>query len=512
MSTAGLYVVVALAGAAVLVIEILGTRLLGPFYGVSLYLWSALISVTLASLSLGYAVGGRWADRRPSAAVLARILTTAGLWTMAVPWLRQPLLAATEGWGLRAAVLVSAAVLFVPPLTLLGMVSPFAIRLRLESVDHAGRTSGNLYAISTVASVAGALATGFWLIPAVGVTRLTFIIGAVLLLAAGIAELSGSGLRRKPATAAALALAAVAVWLAARSSEAHGPGLLQLRDSPYAELRVLERQGRRSLLVDGGIHTQVDSETRAPLLPYAIVGELAGELYPSGSRLLLVGLGGGSVARLFTRSGWKVEAVEIDSAVTGFAHQFFGLGNRDAVVHHEDGRRFLATTKDRWDVIFLDAFGSASIPFHLVTREAMALARSRLRPGGTLVLNVESVGWHSPLVHAIGATLRTQFPNLVVFPIAEPPNQLGNLILMGRDRPIEIAREDLGDPVGSLADDYEHWRVLTRLHAWDNRFAPEPGWGPVLTDDLNPSDLWAEETNRAARKALHSEFALGGSW
>src|SRR5207247_2618373 len=208
--------------------------------------------------------------------------------------------------------------------------------------------------------------------------------------------------------------------------------LLQLRDSPDAELRVLEQQGRRSLLVDGGIHTQVDSETRAPLLPYAIVGELAAELYPSGSRLLLVGLGGGSVARLFTRSGWKVEAVEIDSAVTGFAHQFFGLGDRDAVVHHEDGRRFLATTKDRWDVIFLDAFGSAS--------------------------------------------------------------------------------QDLGGPVASLAEDYEHWRVVTRLHAWDNRFAPEPGWGPVLTDDLNPSDLWAEETNQAARKALHSEFALGGSW
>src|SRR5436190_16796373 len=131
MRRPALFLVVSLSGASVLVLEILGTRILGPFYGVSLYLWSALISVTLAALSVGYWVGGRLADRRPEAGFLGRLVLFAGLWTAAIPWLRQPLLAATESWGLRVAVLVTALVLFGPPLTLLGMVSPFAIRLPL---------------------------------------------------------------------------------------------------------------------------------------------------------------------------------------------------------------------------------------------------------------------------------------------------------------------------------------------------------------------------------------------
>ena len=115
MNRAWLYVVVALSGASVLAIEILGTRLLGPYYGVSLYLWSALISVTLAALSLGYALGGRSADRDPRPSRLATLLGGAGIWTLLVPWMRGPLLAATDHLGLRAAVLLTAVALFFPP-------------------------------------------------------------------------------------------------------------------------------------------------------------------------------------------------------------------------------------------------------------------------------------------------------------------------------------------------------------------------------------------------------------
>jgi hypothetical protein len=164
-----LYVVVALSGAGVLALEILGTRLLGPFYGVSLYLWSALISVTLAALSVGYALGGRWADRDARPARLTGLLAGAGLWIMVVPWLRGPLLAVSESLGLRAAVLLSATVLFFPPLMLLGMVSPVAIRIHASTLDRVGRSAATLCG-PTMASVVAALATGFWRIPAVGVS------------------------------------------------------------------------------------------------------------------------------------------------------------------------------------------------------------------------------------------------------------------------------------------------------------------------------------------------------
>ena len=186
-----LYLVVFIGGASVLAIEILGTRVLGPFYGVSLFLWSALITVTLAALSLGYAVGGCWADRGANFSKLALILTGAGLWLLMTPWIKRPVLDLVEPAGLRIAVLAASSILFFVPLALLGMISPYAIRLKAKNLDEVGRTAGNLYAVSTVASVVAALLTGFVLIPNVGVSRLILLIGVFLLLGALIALLAG---------------------------------------------------------------------------------------------------------------------------------------------------------------------------------------------------------------------------------------------------------------------------------------------------------------------------------
>ena len=206
----------------------------------------------------------------------------------------------------------------------------------------------------------------------------------------------------------------------------------------------------------------------------------------------------------FAREGWHIDVVEIDPLVPRVAQEFFGLRERDAAIHVQDGRRWLNSTRDSYDVVFFDAFGSSSIPFHLITREAFAQARTHLNPGGVLALNVEAVGWQDDLVKSVGATLRTLFPNVLALPIAEPPNKLGNLILLAADRPMEISDDALGHPIDYLVDDYMHWDVLLRNHAWDNRFVP--GGGQVLTDDLNPSDLWAERINLAARRDLHGFF------
>ncbi len=500
-----LYLVVALSGAGVLAIEILGTRLLGPFYGVSLYLWSALISVTLAALSVGYALGGRVADRDARPGRLTLLLAVAGVWTMAVPWLRTPLLGVTEHLGLRAAVLLSSAVLFFPPLTLLGMVSPIAIRIHASTLDRVGRSAGNLYAISTLASVAAALATGFWLIPAWGVQRLTVGTGVMLMMAALIAWLKGQPSRGRAATALALVIpGGVGAWNVTQLPRR--PVHTQfVTDSPYAEIRVVDHQDFRYLLIDGGIHTAIRPGTPESHHAYTHVAELTTELFAHPGRLLLVGLGGGAAARIFTRDGWRVDAVEIDPQVVSTARDYFELTPHAATIHVDDGRRYLARKPDRYDVIFFDAFGSSAIPFHLVTRESFALAKSRLEPDGVLALNVEAVGWDDPLVNGVGATLATQFRHVLALPIAEPPDKLGNLILLASDRPMEIRDEVLGNPADYVADDYLHWTIVLRNHAWDNRFVPGRD-GQVLTDDLNPVDLWAERINLVARRDLHHFF------
>jgi hypothetical protein len=243
---------------------------------------------------------------------------------------------------------------------------------------------------------------------------------------------------------------------------------------------------------------------------YAVVTDIVKYMFDQQGAMLLVGLGGGSVAKSFSQDKWSVDVVEIDPAVTQSARDFFGLRERDGTVVHMDGRRFLATPGRNYDVIVFDAFGSSSIPFHLVTEECFALAASRLLPEGILAINIETVGWNDPLVGAMAATLQRHFREVTAFPTSEPPNVLGNIVIMASNRAMEVTYEELGAPFDFLPDPYMHFAVVQRNHAWDNRFVPETAGHPVLTDDLNPVDLWSERINRQARKELHEAFRESG--
>ena len=496
MKRLALFLVVSLSGAAVLVLEILGTRVLGPFYGVSLFLWSALIAVTLAALAAGYALGGRWAQRDPRAERLALALALAASWVLAIPWLRGHVVHAATALGLRATVLVAATLLFFPPLVLLGMVGPYAIRLATRSVDEVGRVAGDFFAVSTLASVAAAVATGFVLIPALGVNRLLIAVAIALFVAAGIA--AGGAMRATVVPAVGVVLALLELGRDERIT----PGVLARVESPYAELRVVDSHGLRYLLVDGGAHTIVNAETGSPRQPYVFAAEIAADLSRPHGRLLLLGLGGGGAAGVFAGRGWQVDAVDIDPAMPELATRFFRLQSYQAHVIVAEARQYLQRGGEAYDVVLFDVYGSAQIPFHLVTREAFAAAKARLAPGGIVVVNVETVGWQDPLVHALVATLRAEFSDVIALPTAEPPDQLGNVIVMAANRALELNPDVLGDPVGSLGDEDEHFRVVARHHAWENRY--DPGYGRVLTDDWNPVDLRAEEINHVARLKLRA--------
>lgn len=499
-----LYPMVFISGASVLAVEILGTRVLGPFYGVSLFLWSALITVTLIALSIGYMLGGRWADRGTRFSRLCYLMIGAGIWLLLIPWLKHPLLDLGETFGLRFAVLIAAFVLFAPPLTLLGMISPYAIRLRAERLEEVGRTAGDLYAISTIGSVIAALLTGFVLIPSIGVNHLMMLIGAFLLLTALIGLLISRQSKRSALLAIGLLLVLpFGTWSVFDDKADPDKGLMAISHSPYAEIRVVDKAGKRYLIIDGGVHTIIDPQSGKTHFPYVAVVDLARELFEQPGEMLLIGLGGGTVARNYARDGWQVDAVEIDPVVTGMAHQFFGLRKDECQVHEEDGRQFLLTTTRRFDVIVMDAFGSSSIPFHLVTREAFDLIRSRLKEGGVLVMNMESYGWHGPLVQVLAATLGVHFRQVWALPAYQPQDTLGNVILFAANRELNLDRQwqEMLPPPG-----YLQTLEYRRDFAWNNRFAPDTTGYRILTDDLNPVQIISEQINYEARKGLHRFF------
>jgi spermidine synthase len=500
-----LYVIVAVAGASVLSLEILGTRILGPEYGVNLFLWSALITVTLAALSVGYLAGGAMADRSPSFRRLSGLLASSGVWIAAIPWMRPAVLALVSGWELRAAILGSSIILFFVPLAILGAVTPYAIRLTLTDVSQAGRTSGRLFALSTVASVASALLTGFWLIPNLGVFLLTTLLGTVLLITAAAGYLlrpvSGAGV-----LAAAFLLAAGIGAAAASPSERADPanGLLAVRQSPYGEIRVYDNADGRHFLIDGGIHSRVDTSTWQSTLFYSSLMELPMRYFPRPGRMLLIGLGGGSLVRSYTAAGWDVDAVEIDADVVSTAREYFDLDGAGGTIHEMDGRRFLATCAVKYDVLLLDAYGSSAIPFHLVTAEAFRLVRSVLSDGGMLAVNVISLGWKDPLASDIAATMRDAFRDVIALPMAEPPDRVGNLILLAGDRDLEA----LPEPEGNFDRD-PNWRYgpgYAITHGWENRFRPDAAGASVITDDLNPIDAISQATMLVARRELREYY------
>jgi spermidine synthase len=499
-----IYFAVIVSGASVLAIEMLGTRIIAPFYGVSLYLWSALISVTLAGLSVGYAIGGRWADRGPQIKRFALVIGLAGLWIVLIPWLKTPILALAEPLGLRAAVLAAATVLFFPPLALLGMVSPYAIRLKAASLDVVGTTAGNLYAVSTVASVVAAVGTGFFLIPNIGVYRLVFLIGLALVATAILGLVSSSKMKSAIVAPGVFGAAALLVaWVAPAQTANPERGLMAVEQSLYGDIRVVDVDDIRYMLIDGGTHTIVDKTSGRSLFPYVNVLDISKMFFDQPGEMLLVGLGGGSVVKSFVADGWNVDAVEIDPVVTKMAYEYFMLQPDEARVYDMDARQHLMTHEKQYDIIVMDAFGSSAIPFHLVTEEAFELIRSRLRPGGILAMNIEAVGWHDVIVHSLAKTAGQAFSEVRVLPMAEPPNQIGNLVIMASNRSLELA-EDPPVPSGRFSAEYD------RAHAWDNRFEARSDGVQILTDRLNPVDIWAERINAVARENLHDYFRESG--
>ncbi|MEE4311980.1 MAG: fused MFS/spermidine synthase [candidate division KSB1 bacterium] len=508
-----LYVAVAVSGASVLTIEILGTRVLGPFYGVSIFLWSALISITLAALSLGYYLGGRWADNDTKISRLSFFLAFAGLWLLIIPIFKHQILTISEIVGIRFAVLLAAFILFFPPLTFLGMISPYAVKLKTEDIGEVGRSAGNLYAVSTVASVLGALLTGFLLIPRIGVIRLTLLVSIILLGTAFFLLAHSKRPGRTFLLTILLILAAVTFVLQCPLDEAHpDEGLIFSRQSPYGQIRVLEYKNTRYLLIDGAVHSAINPVTGQTISRHVIAMDLGKYFFSGQQSMLLVGLGGGSIAKSYADESWRVDAVEIDPVVVEAAIDHFNVSMEDCNISIMDGRRFLLQNEQKYDLIIMDAFGSSSIPFHLITRESFNLIKEHLSNNGIFMMNVESVGWRSQLVKSVSATLRTAFLHVTAMPTHEPPNSLSNVIIIASNREFDIPEGWIGHPADYVdVDGYMHWVAIQKNHAWDNRFAPSTEDAIILTDDLNPVDVWSESINYENRKKLLEELGSTGA-
>jgi spermidine synthase len=474
---ARLHVLVFAGGAGTLATEIAASRLLAPYFGSSTIVWANIIGLILVYLSVGYWLGGKLADRRPDPRLLGGIVVVAALVIATTPFVARPILdLAVRGLdavdvGAVVGSFFAALALFAIPVTLLGAVSPFAIRLALVDVGQAGTVAGRLYALSTVGSIVGTFLSAIVTIPLLGTQRTMLGSAALLLIAAAL--LLGARWQLLTLVVAAL------LFVPAGTIKAT-PGLLHETESAYQYVQVVERgDGSRVLRLNEGVavHSlwRPDSVLTGGVWDtFLLLPPLAGRPV---ERMLVIGNAGGTVARAYGElyPDVRIDGVEIDPEVSEAGRRYLGLtDNPNLRVIEADGRPYLQLTDERYDAIVVDAYHQPYIPFYLATEEFFRLARDRLTPGGVLALNVATVPGDERLSTAIGTTVLAAFPQAWRWEALR-----FNELLLAFDRPVssDDLRRRAGDAPPELSPLVPDFRRSVE---------PVAAEGRPLTDDRAP--------------------------
>lgn len=410
MMNAALYAASFLSGFITMSLEMLIGRTLIPYFGGTIYTWGALISVFLSGMAFGYVVGGRMADRTPRPGVVGGLFFVSAISVVIVPvygevWIN---LIIDHVDDVRYAAILASLALACIPAALLAAICPYSVRLIIENTEQAGTISGRFSGLATGGSIVGTLGTTFFFIPLMGI-RMIYGVLAGIAVTMGIAFWICAAISRKKRSVAA-SLWFLAVFSTVLPREGHaqpldpaailakGDGLLERVDSEYNTI-LIEKRG--SLIsMNFGYRTNRQTESAIDLkTPDALA--LTYTRYMTAAlaftdrdveRIALVGLGGGRTISYLVNAipNAVADVAELDPAVVSLAEKYFGASSNERLrIHTRDGRVFFNQTKDKFDLVLVDAYRGAFVPFHLTTREFYTLLQSRLNEGGIVAQNVE---------------------------------------------------------------------------------------------------------------------------
>lgn len=506
-----------ICGATVMVVEILGSRVIGPFFGAGLYVWTSLITVTLVALAIGYWGGGMLSDHRWNHTDwLYALIGLAGIFILLVPLVKVPAIKMVLPLGLRFGSLLSAGLLFGPALLLLGMVSPLVIKAAIRETSSVGRTVGLFSSVSTVGSFIGTVGTGFILIAYFNVDSIFVVAGGGLLLLSVIYAVI---YRRSWLFVPLLLLPFFVPETGALKSELLPNGTRVTRtffkDSFYGNMQVLEyslgSKRTRELVVDATIQGGIDTASGSSVYEYPYFLQfIPRAINPKGKECLVIGLGAGVIPMWYERQGVRVDVVDIDPLIFDVARRFFAFNvSGESVV--EDARYFLNRTEKRYDYVILDVFNGDNTPFHVLSKEALLTVKQRMAPGAVLGINIwGNLGADTYMTASVVRTLKEVFRTVDIYPGFDPStsNGIGNLELFAYD----------GTPVTIRADQlagYEVHPMVGDVRSLMLKKYELPAKVPAitLTDGYNPIDFYDIKTKEINRKniidATDLKFLMG---
>lgn len=380
-------------GASVMSAELIGAKMLAPYFGSSLFVWATVMAVTLGGLALGYFTGGFFAEKNKNNHFLFYIVLFASIFTAVMPVSSKLILMLTVQLPLLPSIIITTILFLMPPVFLMGMVSPLIIENLSNDNNHAGKTSGSIYAISTLGGILATFAMGFYIIPQFGLSKPAFYTGAALALLPLLAILND----RKKALAILLLFLLFGGYIFREQTVKSDIKILYQKEGILGQIMVVDYPVYqtsnhpdyyiRMMLFNRVIQTIYNKKDSAnKYFPYVhlLVNESSYQI--NGGDALLLGLGGGCVANELLNQNFEVDAVELDERVGKAATDFFEL-NPKVNVYIDDARRYINNTKKKYNLIVFDVFKGEENPAHIITKESLAMVKNKLKPNGMIVLN-----------------------------------------------------------------------------------------------------------------------------
>jgi spermidine synthase len=484
-----------ISGMTTLAAELAAGRLIGNVFGTSNIVWASIIGLILIYLTFGYFLGGRWADANPTPGALYRILAWGAFTLGLVPYIAGPVLRAAAGAfeslqvGILGVSFITVLVLFLIPITLLGTISPFAIRLSVQDTSRAGQTSGQIYAISTLGSFIGTFLPTLVTIPAIG-TKNTFLVFSLLLLFVALAGLGKFAGRRDLLTHLWMPVV-IAVVAALSSGQAlkSNTGQIYETESAYNYIQVADQNGFTILRLNEGqgvhsiYHPQI-LQYNGPwdqflVSPYFYAGRRPADI----QRVAIVGLAAGTTARQMTAvyGNIPIDGFEIDPEIVAVGKKYFGMTMPNLTIHIGDGRLNLEQSPNTYDIIAVDAYRPPYIPPHMTTQEFFRIAASHLTEDGVLTLNSASVPGDRRLINGLATTMATIFPSIYTVDI---PGSLNTMIFATRQK---TTPENFAANLVALSQDPNvHPLLINTMQVTFANLKPGYETTTVFTDDHAP--------------------------
>lgn len=484
-----LEIVVFVCGAVLMIFELVGSRILGPYFGTSIFVWTSLMGIILGSLSLGYYLGGKIADKKPSIGILSLIIFLSAVSVLITFLLKDIILSNLQAYILDVGFgsVLGSILLFFPASFLLGMVSPYAVKLKLSNLNISGSTVGNLYAISTTGSIVGTFFSGFYLIPKFGTNKLLIILSIILII---ISLCLSFKKYIKIKLFFLIGFFIILIVFKVLNINSNKVNIVDV-DTGYNRVWIYDHNDKKTnkltkvMGINNENHSSMFLNSNELVNEYTKYYHLAKHFNPNFKKTLMFGGAGYSYPKdfLLKYPNATIDVVEIDPKITELAKKYFRLQeNPRLTIYHEDGRVYLNRTKEKYDVIFGDAFGSRySLPYQLTTKEATQKKYDILNNNGVVILNIISAieGDEGKFLRAEYATYKSIFPQVYLFPVASKDDGLGvqNIMLVAlKSKDNKYKMVDSNPKINEYLE-----------HLWTKDIVMDI---PILTDDYAPVDSY----------------------